>query len=313
MASHRDSARARRGARRGFTLLELLLALGLAVVLMSLVGFSLSATMRATNAGRDDVHHAQIARAILRRIASDVRGAVWYKPVDMSSMLPAAAATGGGGAGGAGAGGAGAGATGGAGGAAGGAGAAAGSGESEGTDALSSQVTTDETAPPLPGLHGGANWVEADVSRLPAPEGYAFMGGAGALPDVDSEIKTVAYWVDGGLCRREMDWAVTQFANSNGAMADLQSQIEPLAVEVLDLQFRYFDGSQWLTEWSSTDLGGVPVAIEISIALADPRVAGETIWHTLLVDLPMGGGASASTETTTDATSDANTSAQETP
>jgi len=42
-----------------------------------------------------------------------------------------------------------------------------------------------------------------------------------------------------------------------------------LAPEVTYLEFRYFDGTTWYTEWDSEQMGGLPTAIEITISI-DP-------------------------------------------
>lgn len=298
--------------RSGYSLLELLLALALAVVVMSLIGMSLHTTMRATNSGREDVQQAQIARAILRKIAADVRGAISYEPPDIASLMPStgssSGAGGAGGAGGTNAGGTNAGGNGTTGGAAAGANtsgsSASGSGEAGGSNVMTSEVDTGASAAPPPGLSGGANWIEIDLSIPTPPAGYTFQASGSEVAEIESELKTVGYWVDGGLYRREIDRAVTLWAIENGAIVDLQADLTPLATEVLDLSFEYFDGADWLTEWSSVDAGGIPTAIRISIALANPRIADELDWHTLTVALPLGGTGSGSGESSADAATD---------
>src|SRR5690606_22465877 len=47
----------------------------------------------------------------------------------------------------------------------------------------------------------------------------------------------------------------------------LDQQFELLAPEVLFVQFRYFDGFEWLPAWDTQQFGGVPVAVEITLAL----------------------------------------------
>ena len=51
-----------------------------------------------------------------------------------------------------------------------------------------------------------------------------------------------------------------------------------MAPEVLHLEFRYFDGTEWLDEWDTEQEGGLPVAVEIAIwiALPDERDRSQT-------------------------------------
>jgi type II secretory pathway pseudopilin PulG len=64
--------------RRGFTLLELILALGLTVIVVGLVGMAVSTQLRLAASGRAHVQEAQLARALLHRIAEDLHNAVPY-------------------------------------------------------------------------------------------------------------------------------------------------------------------------------------------------------------------------------------------
>jgi hypothetical protein len=41
--------------------------------------------------------------------------------------------------------------------------------------------------------------------------------------------------------------------------------------EVVSLEFRYFDGSSWSSSWNSLLRGSLPVAVEVRIALGDPK------------------------------------------
>jgi type II secretory pathway pseudopilin PulG len=64
--------------RRGFTLLELMLALGLTVVVVGLVSIAVSTQLQLAATGRAQVQEAQLARALLHRIADDLHNAVPY-------------------------------------------------------------------------------------------------------------------------------------------------------------------------------------------------------------------------------------------
>src|SRR3954471_2596968 len=93
---------AARGLRSGFTLLEVILALGLAVIVVGLVGNAVNGTLRFIDRGREKTERDQLARAVLNKIGNDVRGVVRYEPFDSKGMMSvkASSSKGGGGKGG---------------------------------------------------------------------------------------------------------------------------------------------------------------------------------------------------------------------
>ena len=72
---HRSAAS--RMSRRGFTLLELTLALGLTVVLLTAVYRAMELHWQFSIAGQVEVERSQIARALLTKIAADIRSTVY--------------------------------------------------------------------------------------------------------------------------------------------------------------------------------------------------------------------------------------------
>jgi hypothetical protein len=54
-------------------------------------------------------------------------------------------------------------------------------------------------------------------------------------------------------------------------MTEASGTEELLAPEVTDIQFRYFDGSEWLDQWDSTEQNGLPVAVEVTVWLPRPK------------------------------------------
>jgi prepilin-type N-terminal cleavage/methylation domain-containing protein len=329
-----------RSLPKGFTLLELLLALGLTAVVSILIGGLVQLFLVNETRGRDTVRQAQMARAILNMIAEDIRTTVRYYPYDTSGldqMLGSAmnnatggalgALTGAAGGGAAGGGAAGGGAAGGgaasggaagggsggagnpsAGGSAGGAGAAGGglSGSAIGSMAgggAGGQMTggagaTGSPAAIPPGIFGAASSIEIDVSRLPRPDEYVIQPGninTGSLGDMPSDIKTVGYYVQaprsdgvqdplasltsqiatatssssglsGGLVRRSLDRAVTQYAYEVGNSDQLMRTGEIIAPEVLGIDFSYFGPEGWRTDWDSSTLG-LPSVVKVTIAM----------------------------------------------
>jgi hypothetical protein len=111
---------------------------------------------------------------------------------------------------------------------------------------------------------------------------------------VPADIKTVYYFLaqtsagvttsDTGLMRSEMNRATALFASENGDFEIFTQNAEPLAAEVVGLQFRYFDGFEWFPEWSSQERNGLPLAIEIALVIADPQSADEPIVAGTFID-----------------------------
>lgn len=171
-------------------------------------------------------------------------------------------------------------------------GAASGSSGGAADEAVATEDIDDGAVPTsAPGLFGNRNQLQIDLSRLPRLEQYQKVMGDGGVTDVPSDTKTVAYFVRaageapvsngfaptgtitsldasrGGLYRRELDRAVTQYASENGQSDSLNQKGELIAPEVVGLEFRYFDGAQWLEQWDSLQTNTLPLAVEILVAI----------------------------------------------
>lgn len=174
-------------------------------------------------------------------------------------------------------------------------------GASQSGAASSSGATASTSTTPKPpaGIYGSATSIEIDISRLPRPDEYYPQQGnvlTGSLGDMPSDIKTIGYYVqaprsdgvqdplasltsqsasdalavstlpNGGLVRRSVDRAVTQYAYNYGQTDSLMKTGELIAPEVVAIEFAYFDGTTWLTQWDSSQLG-LPKVVRISLAL----------------------------------------------
>ncbi len=183
------------------------------------------------------------------------------------------------------------------------AGGASGGGASGG-GAPSAPAASEAAAPAAPaslppGIYGSSTSIEIDLSRLPRPDEYYPKFGntsMGTLGDMPSDVKTVGYYVqaprndgvqdslgqlsqqaaslnsnavspiNGGLVRRSVDRAVTQYAYEVGQSDQLLRTGDLIAPEVLAVEFQYFDGAAWQIQWDGSTQG-LPQVVKITIAM----------------------------------------------
>lgn len=285
----------------GFTLLEVMLALGLTVVVIAVVTMSVNGTLKLVDHGRAKTERDQLARAILTRIGDDVRGVLRYQPFDASGMMSVSTSSSssksgssgssksGGGNSSGGKSSSGGNSSGGSGssGTSGSSGSSGGSGSS--TDTSSATQSASST---IAGIYGFEDSLQVDVARLPRADEYVQSStdnSASAAPP--SDVRTVSYFLSGsastssipaasgsslsgtGLARTELDRAMSMYATTQGDTTTSGSNAVILAPEVVALEFQYFDGTSWNTSWDSTANSGLPQAVKISIALSDPAAA----------------------------------------
>ncbi len=278
--------------RKAFTLIELLLSLSLIVLATALIGSLMQIYSHNFATRGDDIRREQLARALLTKIADDIRSVVMpqeYDPSVLEQLMGASGASGG----------------------------AAGTSADETSTASSSSslassqsasgsssgdATSDSASGDLantvstslpPGIYGDQYSLKLDVSRIPRPDEYIVPQASLAdhyLLDVPGDMKTVTYYlqsptnmgvedslaqfsdpsqdagVAGGLIRRQLDRAVTAYAEEMGQTQQLQRTGDLLAPEVVALEFSYFDGEEWLTEWDSSTQS-LPWLVEITLAM----------------------------------------------
>jgi len=291
--------------RRGLTLMELLISLVLTGVTLVLISTAMDLHLRALEKRRSRAEEGQLARALLQRIGNDLRSAVQFSTIDMeeglggldSGALMDLA------------------------------GSAIASGDIElgdvnmgallgggETEELTSSYTPDLVSnlePPVyPGLYGNQYEMQIDISRLPRVEEYQALflqEDAYSLVDIPSDVKTITYYVRpltqtlgqgtneifqdesgaAGLVRRYLDRAVTNFAYVSGNIDGLIREEKLLAPEVIGIQFQYFDGQQWLPEWDTEIMQGLPVAVEVLLLMksSSPHNSGGIMTNLSVVDL----------------------------
>jgi hypothetical protein len=274
--------------RAGFTLLEIFLTVSMSVVLMGLIGGAIQFYARNMDVSSMDIRQTQLAAAIIQMIEDDLRATIHNDPVDMSGLaelLGTVAAQGGGD--------------------------TAESDQdltSAGIMADEEDFFAEDTmeAPDLtsgvamlqsPGLIGNQFQIQIDVSRLPRLEEYLMMldEEVADIQDIPSDVKTVTYYVQpagaigvqdkltsatdptavstGGLVRRSLDRAATNYAASLGSLSALTQTGEVLAPEVLGIEFSYWDGITWQLEWSSDEYEELPLAVQIQITMGNPTAS----------------------------------------
>lgn len=274
-----------------FTLLEMLLALGLSAVVIGAIAMAVDIHWRVLDAGRRDVEEAQLARAILCRMADDIRGAVQYDPQQAEKLLgqvvpsPTDAGS---------------------------LASAAGLNTAEVQSAMSelgadsSEAPSSWVPPSIPALYGSTDVLQVDVSRLPRLDQISAAVEADPLSPLAqhlTDVQSIAYYLgaggvtsaggsadgtnpapsgpaaQGGLFRRQLDRAITAWAAEQGTLSNVDTHLEPIAPEVVRLEFSYYDGSGWYSEWDSVAAGGLPTAVEIAIALRrPPKSRGAASW-----------------------------------
>ncbi len=157
-------------------------------------------------------------------------------------------------------------------------------------------VVDEEVVSFRPALLGNSNYVLLDISRLPRLDQYnPLIANQDAAVQTPSDIKSLAYFVSfeptkeklevrftesvapGGLYRRAIDRAVASYRGDTGIISSPDEFAKLIAGEIAQLQFRYFNGEEWQTEWDSEEDGGFPPAIEITLVLDPSRVyAGQS-------------------------------------
>ncbi len=118
------------------------------------------------------------------------------------------------------------------------------------------------------------------VTKSDREQMAAALATAGNQQTRTSDQTTISYFVSGmasgnlqqavsgkGLARLEGDRLALSMADQQSNVATMAAQTEILAPEVSSLQFRYYDGFAWRSDWDSNVLGGLPKAIDVEMVL----------------------------------------------
>jgi hypothetical protein len=291
-----------------------LAALALSALLFGAVYAALDLHWKYSTAGQDEVEEAQLARTLLQRIELDIRAAMYLKPETDADAQSSSSSTGG--TGGSGGGGSGSGSGAGGGGASGGSGSGGGSSSSgsgasgsSGSTSSSSSTTITEVVDPTQayggsdsGILGDAQTLVLHVSRPRRNLNFMPQSTGTPMQSLTSDLQTVSYFLASnsggtlqaavasngyvtatgervaatGLARMAGDRLSLKMSDEKGDVASLAAHAQILAPEVVGLQFRYYDGYEWLPAWDSVAMSSLPRAIEIQIIIQSPKRANST-------------------------------------
>jgi type II secretory pathway component PulJ len=278
----------RRRKRPAYTLMEIILALAIAVLLLAALYSAVGYQLRQAQTGRDVTSQTTLSRSVVARIESDVASSLALadparfrnqsKNAQSQLAQPSGQATSG----------------------------QATSGQATSGKATSSQPTSGQTgtaantgmlpmAQPadatddsngmagqlgsvvLPsGVIGDNTSLTLYVSKVP---GELYASRTGDMGQLVSDIRKIQYWLADnglGLCRQEVRVATAEEALTTAPPGgDVNTYL--LAPEVKSIEFRYFDGSSWVESWDSTTVGddtitpiGAPRAIEVRVGVLPP-------------------------------------------
>lgn len=253
--------------RRGFTLLEILIALGLMVFLVGAISQAISMYSTLSTLGREETEQSQIGRAVLGKMARDIKSVTFTKLPEMEMSTDdlggeEAMEEGGGDLG----------------------------------DFLDEEDDLSSDSGPAPatatGLIGTVEELTLHIRRVDRVTQYIPSEEAVSPRDRINDQLTIKYFlakpggggVSGQFARKAQGPAaaikdVVGLARTEGDRTSLskaidEEQIDPqvdatklIAAEVIALRFRYFSNGQWYDEWDSTELNKMPQAVEVKISV----------------------------------------------
>lgn len=253
-------------SRRGFTLLETILAVGLSALLVGLLAAGMRIYTQVVADRRADVVNARVARGVFKRIADDIE-ASYYGSIteDQGDAMESTGDT-------------------------------SDTGDDLSADTSDTETTdvtadlTSSTVQATPGLYGNQFELQMDVmGRFPDPVRYDIRLSTGVDPmsaNMLSNPKTVTYYVRAALgselagtplqttqatilVRRIQNRAQAAFDTNSVGAGDVQLGEQLLSDQVSAIEFAYHDGYDWLDSWDSSTDGGLPVAVRITVTVVD--------------------------------------------
>jgi prepilin-type N-terminal cleavage/methylation domain-containing protein len=274
----------------GFTLLEVLLALGLSVVLLAAVAAAIDLYRRMTFSGQEELSEGRLVRAVLQKIERDIRSIVPPQakittPADTPSTSPTPTPI-------------------------------PNNSNTPGTQSTVTDPLQNVNSQTVFGLYGDQrSLVINTLCAHPLAPTLSDPAAVQPLSAIHGDLKTVAYFIVGvagsvtpipqasgqstpgamtsGLARLEGDHLAIGYAMQQSAM--LASTARVIAPEVTMISFRYFDGTQWLMSWDAAFMQTLPQAVEITIAVraSDATASGTALNSTALNSIATNSAAAA--------------------
>ena len=239
-----------RSGRDAFTLLEVILAIGLTTLLMAAVYSAMNIYWGLAVESHDEIERAQIARAILRQMSRDIQSCTFVEQqTDTSS-----------------------------------------SDDEDYEDGSTTSDTDTTIATYTDGLIGTEDDLVLYISRPDRNLDYYSQQELQSGQDRSSDLVIVRYLMAdsqrGGLSAAIADEESSRTGTETVALArvfgdlhglsnaiqlgDIDMQLDAASIlspEVMSVQFAYFDGVEWQSEWDSTSLNMIPLAVEIRLTL----------------------------------------------
>lgn len=223
MRSRSLSVRSRNLRRRkGFTLLEVILAVGIAVVLVFAIYQSTVMYYVQTEAGREIAERAQLVRALSARMQADLQTAFTdWKP------MPA----------------------------------------SQSDEETATYASTGNDDVPAGGVLGYADSLTVITQGMPLDVDFSPNAAESLAPK--SDVRMIRYFLveneEGktGLARESYD----QIPDPSLGISPDPARQDLIAPEVRKLEIEYYDGSEWLSEWT-VDNEMAPLAIRMRLGFA---------------------------------------------
>ena len=244
--------------------MEVVLAIGLAGVVLALLTTTIDLYLVRVDANRTRVESAQLARTLLTLMADDIRAARYWSPSSDSGRGRGSSS--------------------------------GGSGSSSSSNAAGTTATDTEASSQSLGIFGtatelridrGARWrwertaqeidatSEAAADEMPQTVQYIFNSGDTLLA---SRLAAMGVPTDpalpgyAGLYRQQAAtaaWIYQTSATGVSVSATEQSAPELLAPEVLEVEFGYFDGQEMLEQWDSAQQSRLPRGVEIRLTVLE--------------------------------------------
>lgn len=250
--------------RLGFTLLELLLAVGLTSILMISLFSALNISFELQLDSHEEITRQQIARSLLRQMTRDIQSVVFVKKMLLDEEEEEDSET------------------------------TVLDGNAYGESAVDPEtVMTAYTN----GLVGSASELQLFVSHPDRNLSYVIAQDLTSVTERTSDLLIVRYLMAdrgaGGLAAAIADREASASESGpvglvriSGDLFGLSAAVETneeypqlaaaklQAREVSGIQYRYFDGINWQEQWDSTALNEMPKAIEIVLTLRDEQTSG---------------------------------------